>query len=117
MPRMRRPAWLAAAALLVLVLQPDAVHAQKKTLTVALNQDPDLLDPTLSRTYVGRIVFASMCITLRVERDCAFRRSRVQDPRSPTASDGDDNLRADVKSLTVRRGRRRGALSSIVTVR
>jgi peptide/nickel transport system substrate-binding protein len=61
MPRLRRPAWLAAAALLVLVLQPDAVHAQKRTLTVALNQDPDLLDPTLSRTYVGRIVFASMC--------------------------------------------------------
>lgn len=36
-------------------------HAQKKTLTVALNQDPDVLDPTLSRTYVGRIVYAQMC--------------------------------------------------------
>jgi peptide/nickel transport system substrate-binding protein len=35
--------------------------AQKKTLVVALNQDPDILDPTPARTYVGRIVFASMC--------------------------------------------------------
>jgi peptide/nickel transport system substrate-binding protein len=38
-----------------------AAHAQKKQLVVALNQDPDILDPTLSRTYVGRIVFSQMC--------------------------------------------------------
>ena len=31
------------------------------TLTVALSDDPDLLDPTLARTLVGRIVFASFC--------------------------------------------------------
>lgn len=36
-------------------------HADKKTLVVALNQDPDILDPSLARTYVGRIVFAAMC--------------------------------------------------------
>ena len=36
-------------------------EAQKKTLVVALNQDPDILDPSLARTYVGRIVFASIC--------------------------------------------------------
>src|SRR5262245_52606686 len=35
--------------------------AQKKALVVALNQDPDVLDPTLSRTYVGRIIYAQMC--------------------------------------------------------
>ena len=35
--------------------------AQKKTLVVALNQDPDILDPTLSRTYVGRIIYEHMC--------------------------------------------------------
>ncbi len=28
---------------------------------MALNQDPDILDPTLSRTYVGRIIFSQMC--------------------------------------------------------
>jgi len=47
-----------AAALLTLA---PAAHAQKKTLTVALNQDPDILDPTLARTYVGRIIFQHMC--------------------------------------------------------
>jgi len=40
---------------------PPGAHAQKKTLVVALNQDPDILDPTLARTYVGRIVFAHIC--------------------------------------------------------
>ena len=31
------------------------------TLRVGLAEDPDILDPTLARTYVGRIVFASIC--------------------------------------------------------
>ena len=32
----------------------DAAHAQKKTLVVALFQDPDILDPTLARpTWAG----------------------------------------------------------------
>jgi peptide/nickel transport system substrate-binding protein len=31
------------------------------TLTMALDADPDALDPTLARTFVGRIVFAHMC--------------------------------------------------------
>src|SRR3954462_6799640 len=31
------------------------------TMTVALAEDPALLDPTLARTFVGRIVFANMC--------------------------------------------------------
>ena len=46
---------------LFLTLAPAVADAQKKQLVVALNQDPDILDPTLSRTYVGRIVFAQMC--------------------------------------------------------
>ena len=46
---------------LLLALWPGATHAQKKTLIVALNQDPDVLDPTLARSYVGRIVFAHIC--------------------------------------------------------
>src|SRR5258707_10618352 len=36
------------------------VHAQP-TLRIGLAEDPDILDPTLGRTYVGRIVFASFC--------------------------------------------------------
>jgi len=30
-------------------------------LRIALREDPDILDPSLARTYVGRIVFASLC--------------------------------------------------------
>ena len=35
--------------------------AQAQTLRIALREDADLLDPTLARTYVGRIVFAGLC--------------------------------------------------------
>ena len=31
------------------------------TVTVALESDPDALDPTLARTFVGRMVFLDMC--------------------------------------------------------
>jgi peptide/nickel transport system substrate-binding protein len=31
------------------------------TLTVALESDPDALDPTLARTFVGRMIFLDMC--------------------------------------------------------
>jgi peptide/nickel transport system substrate-binding protein len=34
-------------------------HAQ--TLRIGLAEDPDVLDPTLARTFVGRIVFAALC--------------------------------------------------------
>src|SRR5258708_4256334 len=30
-------------------------------LRVGLAEDPDVLDPSLARTYVGRIVFSSIC--------------------------------------------------------
>jgi peptide/nickel transport system substrate-binding protein len=55
-----RLGWALPILLSVLVAAATA-EAQKKTLVIALNQDPDMLDPTLARTYVGRIVFASMC--------------------------------------------------------
>ena len=35
--------------------------AQAQTLRIALREDPDILDPTLARTYVGRIAFAGLC--------------------------------------------------------
>jgi len=37
-----------------------AASAQS-TLRIGLAEDPDVLDPTMARTYVGRIVFASIC--------------------------------------------------------
>jgi peptide/nickel transport system substrate-binding protein len=36
-------------------------EAQGTHLRIGLAEDPDVLDPTLARTYVGRIVFASLC--------------------------------------------------------
>jgi peptide/nickel transport system substrate-binding protein len=41
------------------LLMSTAVSAQ--TLRIGLNEDPDVLDPHRARTFVGRIVFASMC--------------------------------------------------------
>jgi len=38
-----------------------APAAAQSTLRIGLAEDPDLLDPTMARTYVGRIVFASIC--------------------------------------------------------
>jgi peptide/nickel transport system substrate-binding protein len=37
-----------------------SAHAQT-TLRIGLAEDPDVLDPTLARTFVGRIVFAALC--------------------------------------------------------
>jgi peptide/nickel transport system substrate-binding protein len=38
-----------------------ALAAQAQTLRVGLAEDPDVLDPTLARTFVGRIVFSALC--------------------------------------------------------
>jgi peptide/nickel transport system substrate-binding protein len=47
-----------AAALL---LSFTAGALAQTTLRIGLAEDPDILDPTMGRTYVGRIVFASFC--------------------------------------------------------
>ena len=38
-----------------------AATAPAQTLRIGLAEDPDVLDPTLARTFVGRIVFAALC--------------------------------------------------------
>ncbi len=48
-------------ALAALTLQALAPASAQTTLRIGLAEDPDILDPTLARTYVGRIVFASIC--------------------------------------------------------
>src|ERR1700686_1851438 len=53
---LRLPA-IAAALLLSL---GASVQAQT-TLRIGLAEDPDILDPSIGRTYVGRIVFAAVC--------------------------------------------------------
>ena len=49
-------AWLPT---LLLIVVPLTMQAQ--TLRVGLAEDPDILDPTLARTFVGRVVFAALC--------------------------------------------------------
>jgi peptide/nickel transport system substrate-binding protein len=50
---------LATAA--VLLIASAGIACAQTTLRIGLAEDPDILDPTLARTYVGRIVFASFC--------------------------------------------------------
>jgi peptide/nickel transport system substrate-binding protein len=38
-----------------------ATAASGQTLRIGLAEDPDVLDPTLARTFVGRVVFAALC--------------------------------------------------------
>jgi len=42
-----------------LVLFTSTINGQ--TLRIGLAEDPDILDPTMARTFVGRIVFAGLC--------------------------------------------------------
>ncbi|HEX9125286.1 MAG TPA: ABC transporter substrate-binding protein [Methylomirabilota bacterium] len=58
---MRRALMTVTALFVALTLAAEPAQAQKKTLVIALNQDPDILDPSPSRTYVGRIIFSQMC--------------------------------------------------------
>src|SRR5437016_2591629 len=49
---------ITAAALL---LSLGATVQAQSTWRIGLAEDPDILDPTTARTYVGRIVFSSFC--------------------------------------------------------
>src|ERR1700732_3727234 len=51
---------LALVAMALLMSLVTGVNAQT-TLRIGLAEDPDILDPTIARTYVGRIVFAAFC--------------------------------------------------------
>ena len=46
---------------LALTLLIAAPVAAQSVLRIGLNDDPDALDPTISRAYVGRLVFAGLC--------------------------------------------------------
>ena len=50
-----------ALGLLFAILLTTGATAQQRVLHIGLREDPDLLDPTLGSSYVGRIVFAGMC--------------------------------------------------------
>ena len=46
---------------LALTAAMSAASVSAQTLRIGLAEDPDVLDPTLARTFVGRVVFASLC--------------------------------------------------------
>jgi peptide/nickel transport system substrate-binding protein len=54
-----KPRTRALAGAVVLSLIPLVGQAQ--TLRIGLAEDPDMLDPTMARTFVGRIVFSALC--------------------------------------------------------
>ena len=51
---------LAMMAMALLLSFQASVRAET-TLRIGLSDDPDILDPSIARTYVGRIVFAAFC--------------------------------------------------------
>jgi peptide/nickel transport system substrate-binding protein len=57
--RSNRPSLL--RPLLALALALPALAASAQTLRIGLAEDPDALDPTMARTFVGRLVFAGLC--------------------------------------------------------
>ncbi|MBM3572528.1 MAG: ABC transporter substrate-binding protein, partial [Alphaproteobacteria bacterium] len=48
-------------AIAVLTIGLGAATAAGQALRIGLAEDADILDPHLARTFVGRIVFASLC--------------------------------------------------------
>jgi peptide/nickel transport system substrate-binding protein len=52
---------LAAAVAAARTTRSSADIKNGGTLTIGLAEEPDALDPTLARTFVGRIVFLAMC--------------------------------------------------------
>jgi len=50
-----------AVALSALFLLGGNVAHAESVLRIGMSEDPDVLDPSIGRTYIGRIVFASFC--------------------------------------------------------
>jgi peptide/nickel transport system substrate-binding protein len=53
--------WRVLPVLAALLISLNAAARAETTLRIGLAEDPDVLDPSLARTYVGRIVFAALC--------------------------------------------------------
>jgi peptide/nickel transport system substrate-binding protein len=87
---------LALVAVALAMASADA-QAPKKQLVVALNQDPDILDPTLSRTYVGRIIFSQMCEKL-YEIDESLNIAPQLAAALPAISDGGKTVTIKLRS-------------------
>src|SRR6202171_4163764 len=59
----RTTSWIARAgiALFAAIAAVATMPGHAQTLRFGLAEDPDVLDPTLARTFVGRVVFAALC--------------------------------------------------------
>ena len=89
-PRSLLPALLLALAPLALSAQPLPTLP---TLRIGLAEDPDVLDPTLARSFVGRVVFAALCDKLfDIDEKLAIQ------PQLATAYEWS----ADSKALTIK---------------
>ncbi|MCA6121140.1 ABC transporter substrate-binding protein [Bradyrhizobium sp. WSM 1704] len=53
--------WRLAVLVAALVAWCGTAARAETTLRIGLAEDPDILDPTIARTYVGRIVFSAFC--------------------------------------------------------
>jgi peptide/nickel transport system substrate-binding protein len=53
--------WRLLALMAALLVSISTGVRAETTLRIGLAEDPDILDPSLARTYVGRIVFAAVC--------------------------------------------------------
>ncbi|HTP82645.1 MAG TPA: ABC transporter substrate-binding protein [Alphaproteobacteria bacterium] len=53
--------WVIRIGFAFSVVMGLAASSHAQTLRIGLAEDPDVLDPTQARTFVGRIVFASLC--------------------------------------------------------
>ena len=87
-----------------------AVSAQAQTLRIGLAEDPDVLDPTLARTFVGRIVFAALCDKLfDIDEKLEHRAAARDRLRVVGRQQGADDQAAPRRHLPRRREvRRRG---------
>ena len=57
--------------LLAALLSATALSAQAADLRVALQSDPDILDPDPGRSFVGRIVFTALCMSVMLHKKFA----------------------------------------------
>ena len=100
MRRTQLGSWVVLGFAVLALTTAAPAQAQKKTLVVALNQDPDILDPTLSRTYVGPDhLRAHVREALRDRREPAAS-SRSSPPGMPAITDGGKTV-----TIKLRRGR------------
>src|SRR5258708_36400447 len=52
---------LLLASLIAAAVAAPPAKAEPQTLRIGMRDDPDILDPTFSRTYVGTVVMTALC--------------------------------------------------------